>query len=108
MVIKSFTPSYVRGNLLIYTGNSMQGVMTRPSGHQKGNPDRTKNPPLVLEDPKKKRDLLRRYLRQKIMDSIHNMRVLNTNTSSYLKMTPKKCLQVAKKEKKQTYMQACL
>ena len=41
-------------------------------------------------------------------DSIHNMRVLNTDTPSYLSQTPKKCLETAYKEKKRKYLDSCL
>ena len=41
-------------------------------------------------------------------DSVHNMRVLNTDTKSYWEKSPKKCLEEADKSKKKMYLEACL
>ena len=106
--IKDFTPSHLHENILIYTGHATQGMRTRPSGHHQGNPETTKKPPLVLEDPENKIYLLSRYFWQKIIGSIANVHAVDSDEYFYLKSTPEKCLQVDKKEKKQKYLQACL
>ena len=42
------------------------------------------------------------------MDSIHDMRVMNTDTVSYLSKTPEKCLENDERGKKNKYLNACL
>ena len=42
------------------------------------------------------------------MDSIHDMRVVNTDNVSYQYKTPYKCLETAGRENKQNYLDACL
>ena len=42
------------------------------------------------------------------MDIIHNMRVVITDDYYYLQRSPDKCLQVAEKEKKNKYTEACV
>ena len=39
---------------------------------------------------------------------IFDIRIVNLNASSYLRMTPEKALAKAEKEKKNLYLQACL
>ena len=41
-------------------------------------------------------------------DSIHDMRVVNTDTASYQYKNPNKCLETADKEKNKKYLDACL
>ena len=41
-------------------------------------------------------------------NSVHNMRVVNTDAKYYLSKTPEKCLQEAAREKKKIYLEACL
>ena len=47
-----------------------------------------------------KGDLLIRYLFQNGTDSVHDMRVMNTDAKSHLANTPEKCLQEAERAKK--------
>ena len=42
------------------------------------------------------------------MDSIHEINVANTDTSSYLNRCPDKCLQMEEKDKKNNYIEVCL
>ena len=41
-------------------------------------------------------------------DSVHDMRVVNTDTKSHMAKTPEKCLQEAERGKKRMYLEACL
>ena len=49
-----------------------------------------------LEATEHRGDLLIRELCQNGTDSVHNMRIVNTDAKSYLAKTPEKCLQEAK------------
>ena len=42
------------------------------------------------------------------MDSIHDMRVVNTDAVSYQSKTPEKCLETAECKKKKNYLKYCL
>ena len=61
--------------------------------------------PEVMEQ---KGDLLFRDLWQQGTYSVHDMRVGNTDALSYVRKTPEKCLNKAKREKKKMYLKACL
>ena len=41
-------------------------------------------------------------------NSVHNMRVVNTDAKSHSGKTPEKCLQEAERAKKRVYMESCL
>ena len=95
----------MRDNPLIFTGCTVK----RP----KANPDRYKTtkstaatPP--LEDTEQRGDLLIHDLWQNRTDSVHNMRVVNTDAKSHSAKTPEKCLQEAEREKKKIYLESCL
>ena len=64
--------------------------------------------PLSPEVTEQKGDLLIRDLWQQGTDSVHNMRVVNTDALLYLKKAPEKCLHEAEKGKKKMYLEACL
>ena len=55
-----------------------------------------------------KEDILIKYLWRQGTDSIHDMRVVNTDTASYQYKNPNKCLETADKEKNKKYLDACL
>ena len=87
---KYFTPSHVREDSLIFAGCAVK----RP----KANPARTKDTAipentLPLEATEHKGNLLIRDLWQNGTDSLHGMRVLNTDAKSHSAKTPEKCLQ---------------
>ena len=67
--------------------------------------DETTAAPEVTEQ---KGDLLIRDLWQQGTDSVHNMRVVNTDALSYARKSPEKCLHEAKRGKKKMYLEACL
>ena len=52
--------------------------------------------------------LLVRYLCMQGENSIHYMRVVNTDVTSYQSTTPEKCLKTAEKDNKNKYLYACL
>ena len=55
-----------------------------------------------------KGDLLIQYLWMQGTYSIHNMRVVNTDTVSYQYKTPEKCLETTDHKKRKKYLHACL
>ena len=62
----------------------------------------------VPEVTEQKGDLLIRDLWQQGIDSVHDMPVVNTDALSYVRMSPKKCLNEAKRGRKKMYPEACL
>ena len=94
---KAFTPSHVRSDPLIYSGRAMSRMKPKPAGSNIKNPiGETTAAPEVTEQ---KGDVLIRDLWQQGTDSVHNMRVMNTDALSYVKKTPEKCLHKAEKGK---------
>ena len=88
---KDFTPVHVRDDPNIYTGRAVRGG----TDNLKGSPSK--------DEGELKEDLLIRYLWMQGTDSIHNMRVVNTDATSYQSKSPEKCLETAKKAKKELY-----
>ena len=62
-------------------------------------------PPVATEQ---KRDLLIRDFWQNENESVHDMRVVNTDAKSHLVNQPEQCLQEAYRAKKRMYLEACL
>ena len=60
-----------------------------------------------LKEGGDKSDLLIQYLWTPGMDSIHDMRVMNTGAVSYQSKTPENYLDTANRDKKKTYLNAC-
>ena len=48
------------------------------------------------------------YLWTQGTDSIHDMRVVNTDAVSYQSKTPEKCMETAEREKNSNYLNSCL
>ena len=71
---------------------------------------RTKDTPAGALPPEvtEKGDLLIHDLWQNGTDSVHAMRVVNTDAKSHNAKTPEKCLQEAERWKKRIYLEACL
>ena len=82
--------------------------MTRKKAHPTGPRDRKSTGPPPPEESEQKGDLLIRDLWANGTDSVHNMRVVNTDAKSYWGRTPEKCLEEAEKGKKKMYLEACL
>ena len=55
-----------------------------------------------------KGDLLIRDLWQQGTDSVHDMRVVNTDALLYVRKSPEKCLHEAERGKKKMYLEDCL
>ena len=91
---------------LIYSGRAAR--RTRPTPAESTKPNPTSEAPAEPEVTEQKGDLLIRDLWQRGTDSVHNMRVVNTDTLTYLKKAPEKCLHEAEKGKKKMYLEACL
>ena len=64
--------------------------------------------PAALEVTEQKGELLFRDLWQQGTNSVHDMRVVNTDALTYQLKEPEKCLHEAEKGKKQMYLEACL
>ena len=94
----------MREDPLIFSVYTVQ----KPKAHPDGTtlfPSTTKNNPDTM---KQKGDLLIRELWNNGTDSVHGIRIVNTDAKSYLVKTPEKCLHDAARAKKNRYLEACL
>ena len=71
-----------------------------------GTTDQAEAPPPEVTD--QKGDLLICDLWLKGTDSVHGMRVVNTDAKSHMTKATEKCLQEAERGKKRMYLEACL
>ena len=101
---RAFTPTHVRNDPLIYQGCAVTRKKAQPAGPG-GNTAPETTPP---GDSEQKGDLLIRDLWKNGTDSIHDMRVVNTDAKSYWGRSPEKCLEEAERAKKKMYLEACL
>ena len=104
----TFTSSHMRDNPLIQTSCAIYIVKTHPYSQIRGSFTSPNRPVEAKENPKETGYLIFRYLLQKGMDRIHNMRVVNTDPYSYLQRYLKKGLKMAEKDKKIKYIEECL
>ena len=95
----------MRNNLLIFAGCAVKRLKAKPA-RTIGSTDRDNAP--LPEATEQKGDLLIHDLWQNGTDSVHNMRVVNTDAKYYLGKQPEKCLQEAERENKWMYLEACL
>ena len=102
---KAFTPSHVRNDPLIFTGRAVKRTKATPARTRCTTCRDGAPPPEVMEQ---KGDLLICDLWQNGTDSVHDMRVVNTDANSYSGKAPEKCLQDAERGKKRIYLEACL
>ena len=102
---KAFTPSHMRNDPLIFAGCAMKRPKSKPE-MTTGTTDRDNAPP--PEATEQKGDLLIRNLWHNGTDSVHNMRVVNTDAKSHLENPLEKCLQEVERAKKRMYLEACL
>ena len=102
---KSFTPSHVRDNPFIYSGCAVKRTKATPAGASGNSSQLVAQLPEVTEQ---KGDLFIRDLWQQGTDSVHDMRVVNTDTPTHQKKDPEKCLHKAERGKKKMYLEACL
>ena len=102
---KAFTPSHVRNDPLIYSGPTVKRTKATTDSiaekkYQVGVPP--------LDVTEQKGNLLIRDLWQNGTDSVHKMRVVNTDAKSHMTKDLEKCLQEAERGKKRMYLEACL
>ena len=95
----------MRNDPLIFAGCTVKRLKANQDGAG-GSTYQDGAPP--SESTEQKGDLLIRDLRQNGTDSVHEMRVVNTDAKSHSAKTPGKCLQEAKRGKKRMYLEACL
>ena len=98
---KAYTPSYVRDDLLILSGCAVKMTKATPDGDSVTTDQTRVPPPEVTEQ---KRNLLIRDILQNGMDSVCDMRFLNTDAKSHMDKAPGKCLQEAERGKKCVYL----
>ena len=84
----------------------MRRTKPAPTGSTKPNP--TSETPAAPEVTEQKGDLLIQDFWQQRTNSVHDMRVVNTNTLTYQSKAPEKCLHEAEQGKKNMYLEACL
>ena len=102
---KAFTPSHIREDLLIYSGCAVKRAKATPSGDSGKNDQAGAPPPEVTEQ---KGNLMICDLWQNGTDSVHDMRVVNTDAKSHRTKYPERCLQEAERGKKRMYLEAYL
>ena len=100
---RAFTPSHVCNDPLIYQGYAVTRTKAQPAGPRESTTTGD-SPPEATEQ---KGDLLIRDLWANGTDSVHNMRVVNTDANSYWERSPEKCLEEAERGKKKMYLEAC-
>ena len=86
---KALNPSHVCNNPLIYSGRAVKRTEAAPAGANGDSGQISVQPPEVTEQ---KGDLLIRDLWQQGTDSVHDMRVVNTDAPTHQKKDPEKCL----------------
>ena len=74
---------------LIYPGRSVKRTMAMPAEDSGNNDQAGAPPPKIMEH---KGDLLIRDLWQNGMDSVHAIRVVNTDVKSHMTKDPERCL----------------
>ena len=104
LAIRDFTLSHVRNDPLIYQGCAVRRTKSQPAGLRDSNTPGD-SPPEATEQ---KGDLLIRDLWSNRTDSVHYMRVVNTDAKSYWERSPEKCLEEAERGQKKMYLEACL
>ena len=94
MAGKYFTPTHVRDDPLIFAGCATKRPKAKPARYK------AKSTTPQLDATEQKGDLLLSDLWQNGIDSVHDMRVLNTDTKSHSDKTLEKCLQEAERVNK--------
>ena len=90
---------------LIYSGRATKRTKATSAGAGGKNDHTVVPPPEVTEH---KGDLLICDLWQQGTDSVHNMRVVNTDALTYMTKDPERFMHKAERKKKQKYLEACL
>ena len=95
----------MRDHPLIYSGCDVKRTKAAPAGAGGTSKHAEVQPPKVTEQ---KDDLLIRDLWKQGKDSVHDMRVVNTDTLTHRTKDPEKCPHEAERGKKKMYLEACL
>ena len=95
----------MRNDPVIFTGCSVKRPKDKPA-RTIGSTDRDSAP--LPEAMEQKGDLLIRELCQNRTNSVHDMRVMNTDAKYHSGKTPEKCQQEAERGKKRMYLEECL
>ena len=95
----------MRDDPLIFAGCAVKRLKANQGGAS-GSTDRDGAPP--SEATEHKEYLLICDLWQNGTDSVHEMRVVNTDAKYHSAKTPGKCLQEAERGKKRMFLEACL
>ena len=90
---------------LIYSGRATKRTKATSAGAGGKNDHTVVPPPEVTEH---KGDLLICDLWQQGTDSVHNMRVVNTDALTYMTKDPERFMHKAERKKKRMYLEACL
>ena len=102
---KAFTPSHVRDDPLIYSGRAVKRTKAAPSGAGGTN----SNAEVQLPEVTKQKGYLKFCdLWQQGTDSVHYMRVVNTDVPMHRNKDPVSCLHDAERGGKRMYLEACL
>ena len=97
---KAFIPAYVREDPNIFTSRTVQEGKSKAKGKGKEAPSPEKG--------NGKGYILIRDLWTQGKDSIHDMRVVNTDAISYQSKTPENFLETVNRKNKKKYFHACL
>ena len=95
----------MRDDPLIFAGCAVKRTKAKPAGTS-GSTDHDGAPP--PEATEQKGDILIRDLYHNGTNSVHNMRVVNTDANTHAVKTTEKCLQEVKRGEKRIYLEACL
>ena len=95
----------MRYDPLIFTCSAVKRPKAKPDSNS-GSTDRDCVP--LPEATEQKGDLLIRDIWQNGTDSVHDMRVVNTDAKTHSMKSPEKCLQEAERGKKRMYLDAFL
>ena len=99
---KAFTPTRAHNNPLIFAGCAVKRTKEKPAI------SKAKSSTKKLETIEHKINLLIRDLWKNGTDSVHNIRVVNTDAKSHSEKTPEKCLHEVERENNKMYLESCL
>ena len=95
---KSFTPSHVRNDPLIFSGCAMKRTMEKPAM------PKISTSAKKLEATEQKVNLMICELWNNGIEIFHDMRVVNTDAKSHSSKTPENCIQEEERTKKKMYL----
>ena len=102
--VKSFTPTCVRNDPLIFAGWAVKRPNSKPARSKAE--DKSSTP--QLEATEQKGNLLIHDIWHNGTNSVLDMRVMNTDARNHLAKKPGKCLQLKEQLNKKMYLEECL